>query len=392
MAIHRGIQSALFFYLSCAPCSEARIRKKRKQEAVWNRAERDALEEENPDLYRHPEPSSTNPYWQNEISLGPAMNPNRRKGKNGRKSPREPGVLSSRASAADMDVHGNVQREDEELWGNTQALDGAGSVLQRPQRARTRPRGKSNETTTTQGTASTTAYQNFRSPPVSDLLPPIVRTVHSREEVAWMMQPPPVADFMSGKGGISRSVSSRQGTARTISRGSSGAASTLRDSPRTIPLDRRPSTRGDNSESTLALATSGLAPVRRVASRPPLLSTIASENNVPTSEIVDLTKVDSGSSNTMQKSKTLPAEKARPRPRARSNSDPRKLGKLHGRIYTTNFDSSPPDSAASPETEGDLMMRPELFDSWYTPEFELGRWVHEHTRREGIKERWSFDY
>jgi hypothetical protein len=38
-----------------------------------------------------------------------------------------------------------------------------------------------------------------------------------------------------------------------------------------------------------------------------------------------------------------------------------------------------------------LVVRPELFDSWYTPEFELDRWVHEHTKREGIRERWSMD-
>ncbi|KAI7645345.1 hypothetical protein KC318_g20109 [Hortaea werneckii] len=33
---------------------------------------------------------------------------------------------------------------------------------------------------------------------------------------------------------------------------------------------------------------------------------------------------------------------------------------------------------------------PEMFDSWYTPDFELGRWVHEHTKRE-VSQRWSMD-
>lgn len=33
---------------------------------------------------------------------------------------------------------------------------------------------------------------------------------------------------------------------------------------------------------------------------------------------------------------------------------------------------------------------PELFDSWYTPDFELGEWVHEHTKRE-VNQRWSMD-
>jgi hypothetical protein len=34
----------------------------------------------------------------------------------------------------------------------------------------------------------------------------------------------------------------------------------------------------------------------------------------------------------------------------------------------------------------------ELFDSWYTPDFELGTWVLEHTKREGVRERWSMEF
>lgn len=32
----------------------------------------------------------------------------------------------------------------------------------------------------------------------------------------------------------------------------------------------------------------------------------------------------------------------------------------------------------------------ELFDSWYTPDFELPEWILEHTKRE-VKQRWSMD-
>jgi len=36
---------------------------------------------------------------------------------------------------------------------------------------------------------------------------------------------------------------------------------------------------------------------------------------------------------------------------------------------------------------------PELFDSWYTPDFELDKWVHEHTKREVTgRKRWSMDF
>jgi hypothetical protein len=34
----------------------------------------------------------------------------------------------------------------------------------------------------------------------------------------------------------------------------------------------------------------------------------------------------------------------------------------------------------------------ELFNSWYTPDFELGTWVLEHTKREGVRERWSMEF
>jgi hypothetical protein len=59
---------------------------------------------------------------------------------------------------------------------------------------------------------------------------------------------------------------------------------------------------------------------------------------------------------------------------------------LKGRIFTAAIDS--PEVTSSPEMSE---FRQELFDSWYTPDLDLGRWVHEHTRREGIRERWSFE-
>ncbi|CZT22653.1 uncharacterized protein RCC_08358 [Ramularia collo-cygni] len=398
MAIHRGIQSAIFFYLSCAPCSEARYRKKRRQEAVWNRAERDALEEEMPDAYRHPEPSSTNPYWQSEIALGPqltARGGNRNKGKNaGGKASRE--VLSSNTSvagASSLDLNTLQQREDEVLWGTTDmTMDGAGgTVIQRPQRA-ARRRGMSNETSTTTGTGvSANRYESFRSPAVSELLPPIVRTVHSREEVAWMMQPPPVAEVMSGKREGGRSgASSRQSSARmarTVSKDSAG--SVLRESPRTLPADlRRPSSRGGEFLDSTMIAHD-LVPMRRVASRPPLLSTIASEGNIPTTgEEARLSLVDSAnSSHDNDGHDEIPPSR---RPRARSTSASKKTGALKGRVFTAIDSPSPERRDLDLEfAEGEL--RPELFDSWYTPDFDVGRWVHEHTRREGVSKRWSFD-
>jgi len=51
---------------------------------------------------------------------------------------------------------------------------------------------------------------------------------------------------------------------------------------------------------------------------------------------------------------------------------------LDGEINTTRHGS------------GGSASGPEMFDSWYTPDFELGRWVHEHTKRE-VSQRWSMD-
>ena len=71
MAIHRGIQSAIFYYLSCAPCTGYSYRKKRRKEADRDRVAKHALEMEQPGLYRHPSPFATNVHWQTEIDLGP---------------------------------------------------------------------------------------------------------------------------------------------------------------------------------------------------------------------------------------------------------------------------------------------------------------------------------
>ena len=143
MALHRGIQSAIFYYLSCAPCSDARHRKKRKQEARRDKADRELLEGQMPDLYRHPSPSSTNPYWQAEIALGPQ--PVSRNGKN-RKTPTSESQRNGNGMLKTNDTHSSNgsmvassvsvartwspeykndstssfarhQRDDEPLWG-----------------------------------------------------------------------------------------------------------------------------------------------------------------------------------------------------------------------------------------------------------------------------------
>jgi len=232
----RGFQSAIFYYVSCAPCAEARYRKKRKRDAVRDRADRDLLEQEmGGQLYRHPSPSSTNPHWLPEIGLGPTMtargrkktNTNKTESRRGRSDPTPVHMNASGsdiASSVDLprkvidnrgDGNANYnqyQREDDELWGSTATdpplrvyLDGssAHSMPRRPDTARTKD--------------SSSSYHSYCNPPVSDLHPPIAPTIHSREDVAWMLQPPPTADVMSGKRRPPRSRSDSGGSRPTAS-------------------------------------------------------------------------------------------------------------------------------------------------------------------------------
>ena len=228
MAIHRGIQSVIFYYLSCAPCSDVRYRKRRKQEAVRDRAERELLEAQMPNAYRHPSPSSTNPHWQTEISLGPtlpyrgkrktqtaesqrALNKTNTQNSHGSNIPSSVDLPRSSSSDDRQDSKWNFrpyQRDDDELWGSTftdiplrNNLDGSQvDGLTVPARART-----------ADSTASS-QYQSFRNPALNDYHPAIVTRVESRDEVAWMLQPPPVAEVMSGKERAPRSRSDSGGS------------------------------------------------------------------------------------------------------------------------------------------------------------------------------------
>ena len=506
MAIHRGIQSVLFFYLSCAPCTEVRYRKKRKEEAQRARAEREALEAEAPDEYRHPSPSSTNPFWQTEIALGPTLLTHDGKRKPAsqvdlHRTTKPASRLSSNTSrmTSSVDLPGRVgsedgnderwnyklyQRQDEELWGSSSNFDGSqyGDTLRRPPTARTKDSARSN-------------FQSFRNPPVNDQHPAIVTRVTSREEVMWMMQPPPVAEVMNGKERASRSRSdsgnsrmaaassmplsrsltkllkeqalaasnashssamSRQSSAQTSdtamgqrhdrSRAAAAAAGTSeRDfalgstSPETR-AKRRPSpiSVSRSSENFLTVARPASAsrldhppsrpPARKVASRPQL-SSIASDSLVPT--------LDDASA--FRKSPTV----------GKPNQHPNRVHRREGireEIYhhhdvddddDDDDDNTTPRNGISHRTPGvtldrrplkfvqDLtpgstflntqiltsspvkerrtledvssddatmlsQLRPELFDSWYTDNFELPKWIHEHTKRE-VQQRWSMD-
>lgn len=209
MALHRGIQSAIFYYLSCAPCTGYSYRKKRRKEATRDRASKHQLEMDQPGLYRHPSPFATNPHWQTEIDLGPAPPATRRKKENQKKSARNrtSGVIESNVASSvslslapgeSNDSTWNLrryQREDEDLWGPNLAprmsrasnMESARGTISRPATART--------ATTDQSYRS---YYSANHPEINDMHPAIVTRIDTREDALWMLQPPPPARVMNG--------------------------------------------------------------------------------------------------------------------------------------------------------------------------------------------------
>ena len=229
----RGTQSAVFYYLSCAPCTKISDQRKKRKEAKRAKAER-----EMEGTFRHPLPSGTNPGWNEEINLGPGPPPKRlpkeeqKKRKRLRlKSPegRElelagatsstgTGTTSMDTTAGASVVSQNLsrtsgenwnrrryQREDEVLWGLEEASSSTGDL------SRTASGGG--------------AYYYARNPEVNDLHPPVVSTAPiSRKETQWMLQPPPKAKIMEGKERTNRSRSDSGlsgGGSSLASRGSS---------------------------------------------------------------------------------------------------------------------------------------------------------------------------
>jgi hypothetical protein len=477
MAIHRGIQSAIFYYLSCAPCADARYRKKRKKDAIRGRAERAALHAEMPEVYRQASPSSTNPYWQTEIAAGPVLAargkkkanatsnstaPDSRRGlktsmtqrSNGSKTPSSEDVsLRGGGSSRDgrLDSRWQFQRfqRDDEPWmsgsvdrlASSSTLDGSASGISRPAKVQTRA-------------------GEGRNPQISDLHPATVTKISSKEEAKWLMAPPPTADFMSGTDRTARSrsdsggsrLSSRSGVplSREVSRRIMGQKMRNGDVPITPPLSREstmqissdptgqrhdrtatderdfaledspikssPGTKAQASEDSSASAQTvvrspKLAPeplrARKVASRPQL-STIASDSLLPTE--VELRSVSRSrarrSKANISHSDECPPDRDRSARRSALVVKDDSLKALQdlapaSQIFKTQIFSSYdfardtlpkqtrlPSQDASEEKK--LEGSPEMFDSWYTHDFQLPEWIHEHTKRE-VTQRWSMD-
>lgn len=202
----RGFQSAIFYYISCAPCTKLNYRWKRRKQMKREKFEK-ALHEAEEGLQQHPSPFSTNPYWKEEISLGPGP-PQRKANRDGKGKPRDSRGLrtggfgsstgtgtSSADTMVEKDSVENMrgsgedwnkrryQREDEILWGKQ---EDEGKLT-----------GMSPVSRSASGNAN---YYQARNPAVNDLHPPVVSTQPThRSETQWMIQPPPKARIMEGK-------------------------------------------------------------------------------------------------------------------------------------------------------------------------------------------------
>lgn len=260
MSLGRGIQSAIFYYLSCAPCTKAAHRRNRKKQLNQDRKQREALFEDDPTTYRQPSPYRTNEYWAEEIRLGPGP-PERRLPKKERKKRREEDAAGRGRSAVRADNQQDAQekklelprlpepahlsglrgilkntenrfsgldwrerwrrfqREDEDLWGGESSSDESDSSSERPRLGPPR-QSVAGSSIGVPGPFHMRLHQHHskkrpeegywtaRNPPVNDLHPPVVSVpTRSRASNQWMLQPPPPSGVMNGYTPISRNRS-----------------------------------------------------------------------------------------------------------------------------------------------------------------------------------------
>ena len=213
----RGFQSAVFYYVSCAPCTKLAHQRKRHKEAQRARANNALNGSEDPGLYKHPTPFSTNMYWREEIILGPGPPPKKERKSGNRRDLNSAGQGSSNDSSTIVGGQSQegleetpcrtsgegwnrrrYQREDELLWGVDGPDDDQGGMPGLNPTATSRSGGN---------------YYAARNPAVNDLHPPVVSSQPTnRGETKWMLQPPPSAKVMEGKERANRSRSGSGGS------------------------------------------------------------------------------------------------------------------------------------------------------------------------------------
>ncbi|CAG8950667.1 hypothetical protein HYFRA_00002877 [Hymenoscyphus fraxineus] len=318
MSLDVAIQSVVFYVLSCSTCSKISHRRKAKVQAKRERAEKQALETEQPGLYRHPSPFSTNPYWTEEIMMGPG--PPKQKKDKGNKTPSQralntaghgssyagsTGMSTDAPSSSPTAVDGSrlsgddwnrkrYQREDEALWGID--FQGSGQKIKHV----IAKAGESAGRLLSKSPMREEPYYMSRNPPVNDLHPPVVSSHSSRSETRWMLQPPPSAKIMEGKVRVNRSRAgsdgstiknslSRQMTERTLdSKLQRGETPSRAESRSKTPRSSRPTLqRHESNRSSSPESSEGSSVLKRKHKPPPLsISTPTMNSSMDTLEQV----------------------------------------------------------------------------------------------------------
>jgi hypothetical protein len=207
-----------------------RSRRKAQDKARRERDEKRRVEAEQPDVYHHPSPFNTNPYWSEEINMGPSLPRKGGSKNNSQRGLTSAGRDSSTTGISVADTNSTVilddgtlsgegwnkkryQREDEELWGHD--ITKAGKKLMDAIVEASSTAGRLFEATLGKEKPPVTDedrhafYLSPKNPPVNDYHPPVV-SVHPshRDAHRWMLQPPPPAKVMEGKIPVSRTGSS----------------------------------------------------------------------------------------------------------------------------------------------------------------------------------------
>ncbi|KAI9738604.1 MAG: hypothetical protein M1834_008108 [Cirrosporium novae-zelandiae] len=224
MSLSRGIRSAIFFYVSCAPCTQCMHERKRRKEANQSKKENAQLVMQQPGLIPQPVQYSTNIYWRDEIIAGPTPSRGRKKEIEASRTATSPvnssgtTVVGSPTDAGD-DSDGSdwnrkrYQRADELLWGQeTEDEDEDypnthGSSIGLP---------GTDERLSTSSPRKSRSQRKRRNKELPPLAPVAGTKVgRSRKEVQWMLQPPPRAKVMAGKEPVTRERSGTSHSSRS---------------------------------------------------------------------------------------------------------------------------------------------------------------------------------
>ncbi|AEO65886.1 uncharacterized protein THITE_2065711 [Thermothielavioides terrestris NRRL 8126] len=250
-----AVQSAIFYFLACTPCHEFHHQHKTRQHAKRERQRKERIVMEQPHLYRHPDPFHTNPYWDEEIRMGPSL-PKKRRGSEGiakslsqrrltaasrdgrpsigtgssvvvsmselgsiasprpstspanaqglasaptvvpEEEPTSPALSKTASISTNADWNlKRYQREDEELWGHESAWSGRHKLMDAIKHAGTTAGRYMESKLGLEKQITDEDRYNFyftpRNPPVNDYHPPVVSSRPAHKDALRWMLQPP---------------------------------------------------------------------------------------------------------------------------------------------------------------------------------------------------------